>query len=120
MVYVLVGVVYPVGGCTAPREVLMPRGNRPVWICGVCGHVWLMLDEQEAPKRCASNKCRTRKWNEGDVTTFHAQASGQAPVSPTEALAGKAVPEVKPKFTFQRGSERFVEVGGKKYRVDEL
>ena len=112
IISVLVGAVSPASGCTAPREVAMPRGNRPVWICGVCGHVWLMLDEQEAPKRCASNKCRTRKWNEGDITTFHAQAG-------SEALAGKPVPEVKPKFTFQRGA-KVVEVGGKKYREDEF
>ena len=40
------------------------REMRECWVCEVCGWAWLKTGE-EAPANCASNKCRSRRWNGG-------------------------------------------------------
>ena len=37
---------------------------RMCWVCEVCEWAWLKSGE-EPPTNCASNKCRSRKWNKG-------------------------------------------------------
>jgi hypothetical protein len=40
----------------------MGKSIRDVWVCDECGFVWLKRDDM-VPVTCASQKCRSRKWN---------------------------------------------------------
>ena len=47
----------------------MPIEQRDCWICVVCGFAWLAENSAKPPVQCASNRCRSRKWNRQADTT---------------------------------------------------
>src|ERR1017187_9046615 len=62
----------------SPEDYKLAAGQARHWAykCDVCGHVWLARHKNK-PKRCASGKCKSSKWNRGVATPmavlkFHA------------------------------------------------
>ena len=41
----------------------MAEGVKPVWICDLCGYIW--LKGYKYPYQCIQDKCRSRRWNDG-------------------------------------------------------
>ena len=64
------------------------------YMCDVCGHIW--LPESEAtPERCASNKCRSRKWNAGSSASSTTPAKAKRRPSAEEEMSNWKLADVE-------------------------
>ena len=65
--FLVKGFVYNVDmGCiTVHGGIGMAEVEVLAWKCDVCGYIWLRLER--VPTFCANRRCRSRRWNRGNV-----------------------------------------------------
>ena len=59
------------------------------WKCDVCGHRWIKTELW--PSHCASSRCRSRRWNGGQVQPVKPESVTVPAVAPV----GEVLPPVK-------------------------